>query len=482
MSERRPFLPKALQWLIVAATLTSCVDATKNVELTVLSSGLGSAASDRLPEDLAAILSGATACDCNDTTVVVKPRLITYSPNEVVVDITPPLNAQEKFFSSVSAGKMAAFVDSLRIGKDLVTNGMFDWSVATKHMTSYDLIIVYNEEPGRRPEFARTHIATGARDSVLLFINQAVCTKNSKNILVCYNILGRADQDHFDEDKYEAAVTKLQEVAGPKRVVLYQDSVISGLRDFRDAYSAMKSTITTTEHSVGHHTSFLALAVAMEWALRSGNGEDLVQMIGRDYSNDEKLSPARRTIWKLSTHKEEYNPLFQALQIKDSVELRKLQLEIRDRIRDQINGLPHSDHDHEHESQPRKAPARSVGSGLSVASKPDYILTKRCAGPTPRLRLSVTGPEGRPIPNCTITLDASAVSWITSPALTREATGAMSVQTNEDGTVSMSIRQPERFEGNQAVTMVFGLNGRTASESSTTRVTIPICAECKPCN
>lgn len=482
MSKCRQPLPRALHWLVIAATLTSCVDATKNVELTVLCSGLGSTASDKVPKDLAAILSGASVYECNDTTVVVKPRFITYSPNEVVVNISPPRNSQEEFFASESVGKMAVYMDSLRIGKELVHNAKFDWSVATKHMTSYDLIIVYNEDPARRPELARTHIATGARDSVLIFINQAICTKNSKNVLVCYNILGSAELEHFDEEKYEAVVTKLFEVHGPKRVVLYQDSVISGLRDFRDAYAAMKSTITTTEHSVGHHTSFLALAIAMEWALRSGNGDDLVQMIGRDYSNDEKLPQPERTIWKLSTHKEEYNPLFQALQTKDSVELRKLHLEIRDRIKDQVEGLVHSDHDHEHDSQPEQAAVRAGGIGLSVASKPDYILTKRCAGPTPRVVLVVNGRDGRPIPRSTITLDASAVSWISSPALTREATGAMSVQTNEDGAVSLSIRQPERFGGMQAVKMKFAFNGNRADEASIASVSIPICDACNPCN
>ena len=267
-----------------------------------------------------------------------------------------------------------------------------------------------------------------------------------------------------------------------RKVVQFQDSVVSSLHNFRDAYAAMKSTITTTEHFVGHHTSFLALSIAIEWALRSGNGDNLVQMIGRDYGNDEKLPKSERTIWKLSTHKEEYNPLFQALQTKDSVELRKLQFEIRARIQKQLDGLDPSDHGHEHISQSKKASTRSGVIGISIASKPDYILTKNCAGPTPRLVLVVNGRDGMPIPRSTITLDANAVSWISSPALTREATGAMSVQTNEDGIATLSIRQPERFEGNQAVNMVFGLNGYRASESSTARVTIPICGECNPCN
>jgi len=482
MSKRRQILPTTLHWFVVAVSLTSCVDATKNVELTVLCEGLGNSATDKLPGDLAAILSGVSAFDCSDTAVVVKLRFVTYNPNEIIVNIAPPKNPQEEFFASESVGKMAKFMDSLCIGKDLVHTTSFDWTMATKHMASYDLVIMYNEEPDQRAQLARKHEATGARDSVLMFIQQAICTRNSKKVLVCYNIVGNTSPHGFDKKQYEAAITKILANQGPQRVLVYQDSVMSGLRDFRDAYSAMKSTITTTEHAVGHQTSFLALSIAIEWALRSGNGDDLVQMIGKDYDNDEKLPKAERTIWKLSTHKDEYNPLFQALQTRDSMELRKIQHEIRRRIKAQVDGLVPMDHEHEHKAIPKKTAARSGGVGLSVTSKPDFILTKRCAGPTPRIVLVVNGPDGRPLPRSTITLDASAVSWITSPALTREATGAMSVQTNEDGSVALSIRQPERYAGVEAVKMKFAFNGNRANEASTASVSIPICGECSPCN
>lgn len=376
-------------------------------------------------------------------------------------------------------------------------NGLSIASIANKiPMTSdsirsiaqdYDVVLGYVPS-GKISELPYARNCFSGYAGLYRYIQDSVLSENpSARMLIIFNPpkAERPATDtgaRFNTAQYESSITQMLQTQGPKATVEYQDSVVSGLHNFQDAYAAMKSTITTSEHVVGHHTSFLAFSIAIEWALRSGKSDDLVQMIGRDYNSDQKLPKPERTIWKLSTHKAEYNPLFQALQTKDSVELRKLQIEIRNRIKEQIDGLVYSDHGHEHELHPKKAIDPYGEVSISVVSQPDFILTKGCAGPTPRVVLAVNGSDGRPIPRSIITLDASAVSWISSPTLTQETTGAMSVRTNGYGEVSLSIRQPERFGGIPAVNMKFACNGTRANKSTIASVSIPICAACSPCN